>query len=271
MSTLDVVAYAGEEFARASPSRPTSSTSAAAPRPRSWPTGCTSSSATSRSSRCSSTCSAASPSCDAVANGIVGALDDARRRGHQAARRPAGRQQRRGGPAHPRRGQPPAGDHRRDHGRRGPQGRRAGCGRELKEAADQQWQSSSTRLQGHRPGHDRLRGHEAHPADARLRHRTSSAASTRARPATTVDFDGGVTVPVFGTVAEAIEATGANVSVIFVPPAVRQGRRRRGDRRRDPARRRHHRGHRGQGHRGVLRLRQQARARPASSARTAPA
>ena len=36
---------------------------------------------------------------------------------------------------------------------------------------------------------------------------------------TTVDFDGGVTVPVYGTVAEAIEATGANVSVIFVPPA----------------------------------------------------
>ena len=64
--------------------------------------------------------------CDAVANGIVGALNDARRRGDQAARRAAGRQQRRGGPAHPRRGQPPAGDHRRDHGRRGPQGRRAG-------------------------------------------------------------------------------------------------------------------------------------------------
>ena len=34
MSTLDVVAYAGEEFGRASPSRPTSSTSAVAPRPR---------------------------------------------------------------------------------------------------------------------------------------------------------------------------------------------------------------------------------------------
>ncbi|MGZ4635515.1 succinate--CoA ligase subunit alpha, partial [Oryzihumus sp.] len=36
---------------------------------------------------------------------------------------------------------------------------------------------------------------------------------------TTVEFDGGVTVPVFGSVAEAIEATGANVSVIFVPAA----------------------------------------------------
>ena len=35
----------------------------------------------------------------------------------------------------------------------------------------------------------------------------------------TVEFDGGVSVPVFGTVAEAMEQTGANVSVVFVPPA----------------------------------------------------
>lgn len=33
-----------------------------------------------------------------------------------------------------------------------------------------------------------------------------------------VEFNGGVTVPVFGTVAEAMEKTGANVSVVFVPP-----------------------------------------------------
>ena len=36
---------------------------------------------------------------------------------------------------------------------------------------------------------------------------------------TSVDFPGGETVPVFGTVQEAIDATGANVSVIFVPAA----------------------------------------------------
>ena len=35
----------------------------------------------------------------------------------------------------------------------------------------------------------------------------------------TVDFEDGVQVPVYGTVAEAMEATGANVSVVFVPPA----------------------------------------------------
>ena len=48
---------------------------------------------------------------------------------------------------------------------------------------------------------------------------------------TTVEFEGGTTVPVFGSVAEAIEATGANVSVIFVPAGVREVRRGRGDRR----------------------------------------
>ena len=34
---------------------------------------------------------------------------------------------------------------------------------------------------------------------------------------TTVSFNGGITVPVYGSVKEAVEATGANVSVIFVP------------------------------------------------------
>jgi len=36
---------------------------------------------------------------------------------------------------------------------------------------------------------------------------------------TTVEHDGGITLPVFGTVAEAMAVTGADVSIIFVPPA----------------------------------------------------
>jgi succinyl-CoA synthetase alpha subunit len=35
---------------------------------------------------------------------------------------------------------------------------------------------------------------------------------------TSVDFDGGRSIPVYGTVAEAVAETGANVSVLFVPP-----------------------------------------------------
>ena len=38
-----------------------------------------------------------------------------------------------------------------------------------------------------------------------------------------VDFEDGVTVPVFGSVAEAVEKTGANVSVIFVPATFTKG------------------------------------------------
>lgn len=38
-----------------------------------------------------------------------------------------------------------------------------------------------------------------------------------------VQFDGGVTVPVFGSVAEAVAATGADVTVIFVPARFARG------------------------------------------------
>jgi len=39
----------------------------------------------------------------------------------------------------------------------------------------------------------------------------------------TVDFEGGTTVPVFGSVQEAVEATGADVTVIFVPAKFTKG------------------------------------------------
>ena len=61
--------------------------------------------------------------------------------------------------------------------------------------------------------------------------------------------DGPVLLPVFGSVAEAVEKTAADVSVVFVPPAGHQGRGLRGGRRRDAAGRRHHRGRPGARHR----------------------
>ncbi len=52
-----------------------------------------------------------------------------------------------------------------------------------------------------------------------LRAGTSVVGGVNPRKAgTTVEFEGGTQVPVFGTVAEAMEATGADVSVVFVPP-----------------------------------------------------
>ena len=63
-----------------------------------------------------------------------------------------------------------------------------------------------------------------------------------------------VELPVFGTVAEAMEKTGADVSIVFVPPAFTKDADHRGHRRRDPAAGRHHRGHPGAGHRRCVGL-----------------
>ncbi len=85
--------------------------------------------------------------CDAVANGIVHALEMLGDGGRQAVGGPARRQQRRGGPPDPRRGGPPAGDDRGHHGRCGRQGRRARprrrrLSRDDKEKRQQTWPSS---------------------------------------------------------------------------------------------------------------------------------
>ena len=57
-----------------------------------------------------------------------------------------------------------------------------------------------------------------------------------------------VGLPVFDTVAEAREATGADASVIYVPPAFAADAISRSDRGGNSARRLHHRGHPGDGH-----------------------
>ena len=87
----------------------------------------------------------------------------------------------------------------------------------------------------------------------------------------TVEFDGGVTVPVFGSVAEAIAETGADVSVVFVPPAFAKAAVVEAIDAAIPLAVVITEGIAGARHGRVLRLRGAARARPASSARTAPA
>ena len=68
----------------------------------------------------------------------------------------------------------------------------------------------------------------------------------------TVDFDG-TEVPVFGSVAEAMDATGADVSVVFVPPAFTKDAVVEAIDAGIAAGRRDHRGRAGARHRRVLR------------------
>ena len=77
-------------------------------------------------------------------------------------------------------------------------------------------------LQGHRPGHHGRRGHQAHRAHAQGGHpgrrRCERAQGGRDRNARRSRWET-CTLPVFGTVDEAIRETGADVSIVFVPPA----------------------------------------------------
>ena len=68
----------------------------------------------------------------------------------------------------------------------------------------------------------------------------------------------GTELPVFGTVAEAMAATGADVSVVFVPPAGTKDAVIEAIDAEIPLRHRHHRGHPGARHRAVLGVRERA-------------
>ena len=67
-----------------------------------------------------------------------------------------------------------------------------------------------------------------------LKSGTNVVGGVNARKAGTTVKHGDVELPVFATVAEAMEKTGADVSVAFVAAGVLEGRRARGDRCRDP-------------------------------------
>ena len=168
--------------------------------------------------------------CDAVANGIVGALDALGDEEDQARWSCASTAttSRRAGASSPS-ATTRCVTHRGHHGRRRPQGRRARRRQltpEREERHDTHGHLPHRRLQGHRPGHDRLRGHEAHPADARAPAPPIVGGVNPRKAGTTVEFEGGTAVPVFGSVAEAMEATGADVTRHLRAARLHQGRRR---------------------------------------------
>ncbi len=84
---------------------------------------------------------------------------------------------------------------------------------------------------------------------------TNVVGGVNARKAGTTVTHGDLELPVFGTVAEAMKETGADVSIAFVPAAFTKDAVIEVDRCRDPAAGDHHRGRAGAGLRGVLGLR----------------
>ncbi len=149
--------------------------------------------------------------CDAVANGIVEALKILGDGGHQAAGGAAGRQQRRGRPADPGRGEPPAGHPGGHDGQRGRQGRRACRGRSLSMSIFLN-ENSRVIVQG-------MTGAEGtNHTTKMLAAGTNIVGGVNARKAGTSVTIGGQDLTVFGTVEEAMKETGADVSVLFVPP-----------------------------------------------------
>ena len=255
MSTLDVVAYAGEAYGGVQPGqlprhRRRRLGRGHGQRPGDHPRR------PGRQGRCSSTSSAASPPATRSPNGIVQALRLLAARGEAVPSRWSS-----GWTATtPRR----AGASSTDGGASRWSSRWTRW--TARPAEPPSWPSWRERThmaiflnkesQDHRPGHDRLRGHEAHPPDARRRHQRR-----RRRQPAQGGPDGRRRRPASRSSAPSPrrwKATGADVIGRLRPAAFAKARGGGGDRRRrSPLRRGHHRGHPGARHRRVLRPRAQ--------------
>ncbi len=175
--------------------------------------------------------------CDAVANGIVqafGLLEQPRREGRQAAGGPAGRQQRRGGPARssPRPTCPVSRSSTRWTGRpNGPPNSRRRPRKEPEPMAIFLTEDSQVIVQGMTG----VRGHRSTPAGCSPPAPTSSAASTPRKGGQKVDFErrGAPGLRLRRARPWPRPAPTSRVRLRAAP--VRQGRGHRGDRRRDPA------------------------------------
>ena len=154
--------------------------------------------------------------CDAVADGIVQALGSVRLTKPLVVRLDGNNAVR--GRGDPRRARPPAGAAGRPPWtaprRRPPTGHTPAEGAGHGDLPHQG-------EQGPRPGHDRRRGHEAHPAHARRGHRRRRRRQPAQGRPQAVDFDGRVPVPrSFGSVARGHARRPAPTSpCVFVPPA----------------------------------------------------
>ena len=145
--------------------------------------------------------------CDEVANGLIEAFEQITPT--VPVRRPAGRHERRRGPADPRRGRPARACTPRRRWTRRPR---------------RSWSSRSRERP--RDEHPRRQGHPA----LRLRHHRARGDLPRAeqQAATAPRSSSGVTpgkdgqdvegIPVFNTFRDAVEETGANTAMVFVPP-----------------------------------------------------